>query len=90
VAAPDGSLYVNLTGNPGMATAGTGDVLAGVIGALAAQGLPALEAARLGVHVHGLAGDLCAREGEIGLMASDLAGQLPRALRETAGVQAPI
>jgi NAD(P)H-hydrate epimerase len=81
VAAPDGRVTLNPTGNPGLGTGGTGDVLAGVIGALLAQGLPALEAARLGVYVHGLAGDLAAAaRGTIGLVAGDLLAELPRAL----------
>jgi NAD(P)H-hydrate epimerase len=70
----DGRRYfVNETGNPGMATAGTGDVLTGIISGLVAQGLPAFEAAVLGVAAHGRAGDLAAlRRSEIGLIASDL------------------
>jgi NAD(P)H-hydrate epimerase len=81
VASPEGEAYLNTTGNAGMATAGTGDVLAGAIAALMAQGLSPLDAARLGVHAHGLAGDLCARQGQVGLMASDLAGRMPEALQ---------
>ena len=66
-------LYENRTGNPGMATGGTGDVLAGVIGALLAQGMEPFDAAVLGVRVHGRAGDLAARRlGETALIASDL------------------
>jgi ADP-dependent NAD(P)H-hydrate dehydratase / NAD(P)H-hydrate epimerase len=81
VAAPDGTASINPTGNPGMGTGGTGDVLAGVIGALVAQGLAPYDAARLGVYAHGRAGDLAAAErGVIGLRASDLLAQLPRAL----------
>jgi NAD(P)H-hydrate epimerase len=72
------SLYVNATGNPGMATGGTGDILAGMLGALLAQGLPAREAAILAVHVHGLAGDRAAhRLTEIGMIASDLLAEIP-------------
>lgn len=78
------SLYVNRTGNPGMATGGTGDVLTGVIAAFVAQGLSTLDAAALGVHVHGLAGDLAARErGRVSLMATDLIDFLPAALRKS-------
>jgi ADP-dependent NAD(P)H-hydrate dehydratase len=75
-------VFVNTTGNPGMATAGSGDVLTGVIAALLAQRLDPFAAAQLGVHVHGLAGDL-ARDagGEVGLIASDLVGYLPQAIR---------
>lgn len=73
---------VNKTGNPGMATGGTGDVLAGVIGALIGQKLAPYEAACLGVEVHGRAGDIAARElGEVSLMATDLLDALPRAFR---------
>ncbi|MDB5386194.1 MAG: nnr 1, partial [Planctomycetaceae bacterium] len=64
---------INPTGNSGMATGGTGDVLTGLVTALLAQGLPAFEAARLGVYLHGLAGDLAAEElSQPGLIASDL------------------
>lgn len=73
-------LCVNTTGNPGMAKAGMGDVLAGVIGALMAQGFEAFEAACLGAHLHGLAGDMvCARIGEIGMLATDVIEELPHA-----------
>lgn len=72
--------YVNQTGNPGMATAGAGDVLTGIVAALLGQGYPLLEAAALGAHLHGLAGDLGAREkGLEGLVASDLVDFLPAA-----------
>jgi hydroxyethylthiazole kinase-like uncharacterized protein yjeF len=78
------SLYVNRTGNPGMATGGTGDVLTGVIAAFVAQGLSTLDAASLGVHVHGLAGDLAARErGRVALIATDLIDFLPAALQKS-------
>ena len=71
---------VNLTGNPGMATGGTGDVLTGVITAVVCQGLSPFDAAVLGAHVHGLAGDLAANElGQVSLIASDLVRFLPRA-----------
>jgi NAD(P)H-hydrate epimerase len=75
-------VYVNTTGNPGMATGGSGDVLSGILGALIAQGLDTFSAAVLGVHVHGLAGDLaCDRVGEVSLIASDLIDHLPQAFR---------
>jgi ADP-dependent NAD(P)H-hydrate dehydratase len=75
-------VYVNTTGNPGMATAGSGDVLTGVIAALLAQHLEPFAAAQLGVYLHGLAGDL-AREalGELGMIAADLLQYLPPAFR---------
>jgi NAD(P)H-hydrate epimerase len=73
---------VNTTGNPGMATGGTGDVLTGVILALVCQGLNPFEAAQLGVHVHGLAGDFAAADlGEVSLIARDLVNYLPRAFK---------
>jgi NAD(P)H-hydrate epimerase len=69
--------YVNETGNPGMATGGTGDVLTGVITGLLCLGSDPFDAARLGVYVHGLAGDLAATEvGQTSLTASDLVEQL--------------
>ena len=83
VAANTGPLWVNPTGNPGMAKGGMGDALTGVIGALLAQGLPALDAARVGVFVHGRAGDLAAAKvGERGLLAGDLIGELGTAFAE--------
>ena len=70
----DEKVFINLTGNDGMATAGSGDVLAGIILGLLAQGLPALEAAGLGVYLHGAGGDLAAKEkGRAGLLARDIA-----------------
>ena len=74
------SLYINNTGNPGMATGGSGDVLTGVIAALMAQGLSNLDAAILGTHVHGLAGDIAAQQlGQTSLIATDLIDALPQA-----------
>jgi NAD(P)H-hydrate epimerase len=79
----DGSRYaLNQTGNPGMATGGAGDVLTGIITALLCQGLSPFDAARLGVHVHGTAGDLAAAQlGQVSLIASDLVDYLPAALQ---------
>jgi NAD(P)H-hydrate epimerase len=75
-------VYVNPTGNPGMATGGTGDVLTGLIAALLGQGLEAFAAAQLGAYLHGLAGDLARDElGEMSLIASDLLEYLPKAMR---------
>jgi len=78
-------IYVNQTGNPGMASGGTGDVLTGLIAALIAQGLELFEAACLGVHVHGRAGDLAAEKlGQVSVTASDLLDFLPSAMKEAA------
>lgn len=72
--------YVNKTGNAGMATAGAGDVLTGVISALLGQNYTPFDAAQLGVHLHGLAGDIASREvGEISLIATDILDKLPKA-----------
>lgn len=80
---PAGNAQVNLTGNAGMATGGTGDVLTGLLGSLLAQGLAPGDALALGVHLHGRAGDLAAAElGETALVATDLIRKLPDALRE--------
>jgi NAD(P)H-hydrate epimerase len=76
------ALYVNPTGNPGMATGGSGDVLTGVIAALLGQGLSPFAAAQLGTYVHGLAGDLARDDhGVVGLIAGDLVDALPDAFR---------
>ncbi|MCD4699819.1 MAG: NAD(P)H-hydrate dehydratase [Phycisphaerae bacterium] len=78
-------VFVNETGNPGMATGGTGDVLTGLIASLIGQGLDLFEASCLGVHIHGLAGDLAAEKlGQTSLIASDLLDFLPEAIRKTA------
>lgn len=87
VASPEGRAAVNSTGNSGMATAGSGDVLTGLIAGLLAQGLGAWEAAVLGVYLHGLAGDLAAeRVGERALLAGDVLGQVPEAWRTLEGL----
>jgi hydroxyethylthiazole kinase-like uncharacterized protein yjeF len=81
IATPDGDVAICPTGNPGMASGGTGDVLAGILGGLLAQGLPAYAAAMLGVFAHGAAGDAVVGErGEVGLAAGDLAYALPPVL----------
>jgi NAD(P)H-hydrate epimerase len=81
IAAEGEAVYLNPTGNPGMATAGSGDVLSGVLLALLAGGLPPFEAALLGAYLHGLAGDLAADDiGEISLIAGDIRDYLPDAV----------
>ena len=79
----DGSVsYINSTGNPGMATGGSGDVLAGIIVSLLGQGLSPLESAACGAWLHGAAGDICAEEiGQYGMIPSDILAVLPRLLR---------
>ncbi len=78
------NLYINKTGNPGMATAGTGDVLTGMIAALLAQKLAAFESAKYGVYLHGLAGDLAAKEKtQICLIASDIIAKIPNAVKKS-------
>ena len=77
-------IYVNKTGNPGMATAGSGDVLTGVITALLGQDMRTFQAAVLGVYVHGLAGDIAASKlGQVSLTASDIIEALPEAFKQT-------
>jgi hydroxyethylthiazole kinase-like uncharacterized protein yjeF len=81
VAVPDGRVFINSSGNPGMATGGTGDVLTGMIGGLLAQGFTSGQAACMGVYLHGLAGDLAAKEkGEAALIAGDLIEKIPEAM----------
>ena len=76
-------MVFNTSGNAGMATAGSGDVLTGIITALLAQGYPQEEACILGMYLHGLAGDLAAQElSEESLIASDLIAYLPKAFRK--------
>jgi hydroxyethylthiazole kinase-like uncharacterized protein yjeF len=83
IASPDGTVYFNSTGNPGMATGGTGDVLTGILTALLAQGYSPVEAACLGVYVHGLAGDIAARhKGMVSMIASDVIDHLPEAFQK--------
>ncbi|MCC6444861.1 MAG: NAD(P)H-hydrate dehydratase [Armatimonadetes bacterium] len=86
IAEPGGRTMINPTGNPGMATAGSGDVLAGAIAGLLAQGMEAFEAAACGCYLHGRAGDLAAQaSGEAGLMATDIGRHLPEAIRTVGG-----
>ncbi len=88
VAGLEGKFYVNGTGNPGLATAGTGDVLTGVIAGLLTQDLPAFEAAKYGVYLHGLAGDLASAEkSEPGMIASDVIEQIPTVVRNITSSQ---
>jgi hydroxyethylthiazole kinase-like uncharacterized protein yjeF len=83
VATPDGKAFINLTGNPGMATGGTGDVLTGMIAAWFGQLLDAESACKLAVYLHGLAGDLAeADEGEVAMVAGDLIARLGDAVLE--------
>jgi NAD(P)H-hydrate epimerase len=82
VAAPDGRASINLSGNAGLASGGSGDALTGLVAGLLAQGYPAAEAARLGVYLHGAAADrVAARQGEIGMLASDVIAELPATMR---------
>ena len=78
IAEPEGRWYINSTGNPGLASAGTGDVLAGILGAFIAQGVEAAEAARLGAYLHGAAADALVAQGmgPVGLTASEIALQV--------------
>ena len=87
IADPDGVATISPFANPGLATAGTGDVLAGAIVGLLAQGLRPHEAAVAGVYVHGLAGDMAREEfGQAGMVAGDLLPQLPRAIKAIRGM----
>ena len=82
ICTPTGDVLFNPTGNAGMATAGSGDVLTGIITSLLAQGYLPAEAAQLGVYLHGLAGDLAAEDlGEESLIASDIINYLPKAFK---------
>jgi NAD(P)H-hydrate repair Nnr-like enzyme with NAD(P)H-hydrate dehydratase domain len=87
IAAPDGQVYVNPTGNAGLATAGTGDVLSGIIGGLMAQSAAPLEAAVAAVYIHGLAADELKRSngGEAGIMATDLFAVIPGVINSFIG-----
>ena len=79
-----GNLYINKTGNPGMATAGSGDVLTGMIAAFLGQGLNQFEASKYAVYLHGLAGDLAAKKKtQIGMIASDIIDKIPGAIKKS-------
>ncbi|MFH1269972.1 MAG: NAD(P)H-hydrate dehydratase [Candidatus Omnitrophota bacterium] len=83
VADYNGNLHINKTGNPGMATAGSGDVLTGMIAAFLGQGLNAFEASKYAAYLHGLAGDLAAGEKtQIGMIASDIIDKIPAAVKK--------
>jgi NAD(P)H-hydrate epimerase len=87
LANPQGSLFINPTGNQGMASGGTGDVLAGMLGGLISQGLDPLQASKIGVYLHGLAGDLvAAQKGTMGMIAGDLIECIPLAIRKIRNV----
>jgi ADP-dependent NAD(P)H-hydrate dehydratase / NAD(P)H-hydrate epimerase len=86
IATADGKVFINPTGNPGMASGGMGDVLAGILAALLGQGFSAEDAMKLGVYLHGFVGDMMAAEkGEIGLIASDIIEGLPAGMRALSG-----
>ena len=81
---PSGKVWVNVTGNPGMATGGMGDILTGLVAGMMAQSKSAILMVLAGVHLHGLAGDVgCESKGEASLIATDLLDALPEAFRRT-------
>ena len=83
IAEPNESIYINSTGNPGMASGGTGDVLTGMIAGLVAQGYTISEASRLGVFLHGYIADkITEQKGEVGLIATDIINRIPLTLKE--------
>jgi NAD(P)H-hydrate epimerase len=82
IATTEGKIFINSTGNPGMATGGMGDVLAGMLTALLGQGFSPEDAMKLGVYLHGFVGDrVAAKKGQIGLIASDIIDGLPSGIR---------
>jgi ADP-dependent NAD(P)H-hydrate dehydratase / NAD(P)H-hydrate epimerase len=82
VVSPCGTLYINKTGNPGMARGGSGDILSGMIAAFLGQGLSAFDAAKYAVYLHGAAGDLAAKtKTQLGMIASDIVEKIPDAIR---------
>ena len=83
VAHPHKNLYINNTGNPGMATAGSGDVLSGIIGSFLAQGMNSFDAAKSAVFLHGVSGDIAAKDiGEVSLIAGDILKNIPKAIKK--------
>jgi ADP-dependent NAD(P)H-hydrate dehydratase / NAD(P)H-hydrate epimerase len=91
ISAPTGPTFLNPTGNPGMASGGTGDVLTGLVGALLARGLAPLDALCCATYVHGLAGDLAARDkGQEGLIAGDVIEAIPAAILEVQRHAGPV
>lgn len=86
ITTPSGETYINTTGNPGMATGGSGDVLTGILTSLLAQGYEPLQVCQAGVFIHGLAGDLAAKElGAISMIAGDICAYLPQAFKLITG-----
>ena len=86
IAGPDGRCAINPTGNPGMAKGGSGDVLAGMVGSLLAQGVPPFQAAALGAYLHGYAGDRCAAAlSQRAMLPTDLIEMLPQVFRYFTG-----
>jgi NAD(P)H-hydrate epimerase len=83
ISTPDGECFENTTGNPGMATAGSGDILTGIIASFSAQGLPLLNACIAGVFIHGLSGDIAAQDkGQYGMTAADIMNNIPYAIKQ--------
>ncbi len=83
IASPEGRVMINRTGNSGMATGGSGDVLAGMTGSLLAQGANAFDAASAAVYLHGLSGDIASEKlGKISMLPTDLIGEIPQAFRK--------
>ena len=82
VAAPDGKTYLNKSGNPGMATAGSGDMLTGMLAAFLGQGLPVFDAAKWGAYLHGKAGDLAAKQQtRTAMITTDIIENIPNAFK---------
>jgi NAD(P)H-hydrate epimerase len=83
IAAPQGQVLINPTGNPGMASGGMGDVLTGLITGLVAQGHRALDACRIGVYLHGLAADMLSQKAPCGYLATEVMNTIPLAIQRT-------